>query len=370
MTMLIGDSAEDFINGENYIIPPYYLAKQHYKSHEYGFYDKRPIGIFDSGIGGLTVLKKINQLLPQEDLIYFGDLARLPYGTKSKEAVLQYSLQTVQFLIEQNVKMIVIACNTISAIAGEKLSIICRQYDVALVNIIDAMIYNLESYAEFLQVGNNISGRIPQSKFLNYLVLATPATISSGYYQNLLRKNVPLTGNIYAQSCELLVPIIEEGGLLYDAEGDFDIEGRAIVKSIVTRYLKPFFHDNIDIVILGCTHYPIIKELIQDVVQNNMQNATFTIDQEFDIIDPAESTAHKVKFVLRDLCGSLQVINIIETQESSKEFWGLRNLPDNNGQIKFYITDSRARFIKIASIFLNESISVISNSVELINLLS
>jgi len=289
--------------------------------------DNRPIGIFDSGIGGLTVLKSIHDLLPNETLIYFGDLARIPYGTKSKTAILEYSLQTVDFLIKQNVKMIVIACNTIASTVGEEIAVICKQHSILLVNIIDCVINDYHFQDD--------------NKKSNWLVLATPATINSGYYQRVLQV-MPSVEHVYAQPCELFVPIIEEGTLLYDANDLRNEEGRKIIEAIVLHYLSSFMHSNIDNIILGCTHYPIIGDIIIDVIKQNLYRASLP-----NIIDPADAVARYVKTLL------------IEYQCYSS------NSPH---VIKFYITDSKARFIKIASIFLNKPCQEIEKSVELVSL--
>lgn len=293
--------------------------------------NNRPIGIFDSGIGGLTVLKSIHSLLPHETLIYFGDLARIPYGTKSKAAILEYSLQTVNFLLKQNVKMIVIACNTIASTVGEEIALICKQHDILLVNIIDCVIKDYFSPDDH--------------KKSSWLVLATPATINSGYYQKILQ-DMPSVDYVYAQPCELFVPIIEEGTLLYNIDNLHNKEGREIIELIVSHYLSSFANSKIDNIILGCTHYPIIADIITNVIKR-----IFYHNSSPNIIDPADATAIYVKNLLikNNCCAS--------------------NLSGNiQAEVKFYITDSRARFIKIASIFLNKPCQEIENSVELVSL--
>jgi glutamate racemase len=292
--------------------------------------DNRPIGIFDSGIGGLTVLKSIHYLMPNETLIYFGDLARIPYGTKSKIAILEYSLQTVTFLIKQNVKMIVIACNTIASTVGEEIAIICKTHNILLVNIIDCVINDYHFQDE--------------KKKSNWLVLATPATINSGYYQKVLQE-MPSVEHVYAQPCELFVPIIEEGTLLYDANDLRNEEGRKIIESIVLHYLSSFMNSNIDNIILGCTHYPIIGDIITDVIKQNLYRNSLP-----NIIDPADAVAKHVKELLRQ--HSLTSSHDLLLQKK---------------KIKFYVTDSQARFIKIANIFLNDSYQISPDLVELIS---
>jgi glutamate racemase len=305
-------------------------------------YDNRPIAIFDSGIGGLTVLKEVHQLLPNENIIYFGDLARIPYGTKSSEAIILYSTQAVEFLIKQNVKMIIIACNTISAIAGDVIQNICSAYSIALVNIINSIVNYIEGYAQYFE-----------STYLqNFLILATPATINSGYYQNLLKK-IGLK-SIYAKPCELLVPIIEEGKLIYHDDGKINQPGNNIIQAILYEYLKDLTNSNIHHVILGCTHYPIIEFLITELLVKHKMLA-----DNYSIINPAQEAANNTKFLLRDT---------LIKEKNSQLICGLLNINDYCGNIKFYITDSKARFIKIASIFLNKPCQEIEKSVELVTI--
>jgi glutamate racemase len=316
-------------------------------------HDDRPIGIFDSGIGGLTVVKAVHRLLPYENIIYFGDLARIPYGTKSKEAITEYSLQSVNFLIKQNVKMIVIACNTIASTAGEEIDAICNKYNIVLVNLIDCVVQKLWDLSESkIDINQEI---LKKDQCYNYLILATPATIKSNYYQRLLQV-IPLTGAIYGQACELFVPIIEDGSLLYDELGNINSKGQHIVKEIVVHYLEKFFPINISTIILGCTHYPIITNVIVAVLKEYMINNQCSADSELEypeIIDPAIVVAHRVKFLLQGLVNSTYLC----LQQNSS---------DSQGAVKFYITDAKERFIKIASIILEQSRQTISDHVAVI----
>ncbi|MBQ9267658.1 MAG: glutamate racemase [Clostridia bacterium] len=190
--------------------------------------DNRPIGIFDSGVGGLTVLKEYLKELPNENYIYFGDTARLPYGSKSKNTIVEFSKQITEFLISQNVKLIVIACGTASAIAYQDL---VKSFDLPIIDI--------------------ISPTAKAVKDSSIGVIATKATIKSQAWENEIHQYSPHT-KIHSIACPLFVPIVEEG--FADSE---------IAKLAVKEYLSAFEKSDITSLILGCTHYPILKNTIQ-----------------------------------------------------------------------------------------------------------
>ena len=198
--------------------------------------DNRPIGIFDSGLGGLTVLQEYLKQMPNEDYIYFGDNARVPYGSKSKETIIEYSRQIVKFLISKNVKMIIIACGTASANAYDALK---AEFDIPIQTVID-----------------------PTAKSItdtNIGVIATASTINSRAWENSILKYNP-NCQISSKSCPLFVPIVEE-----------KLVNTEISKLAVKMYLKDFLDKNIQNLILGCTHYPIlmsdIKEFLPDTIK-------------------------------------------------------------------------------------------------------
>lgn len=192
---------------------------------------ERPIGIFDSGLGGLTVFKEMRRLLPGEDLVYFGDTARVPYGTKSKEAVISFSKEIAGFLAARGVKMIVIACNTASSLALEEVRKAVR---VPVIGVIEP--------GARAALGAAPAGRI--------LVTGTAATVASGAYRKAISKLAP-GAFVVEKACPLFVPLVEEGWC-----------GKKVTELVAAEYLAPFRNRGFDTVILGCTHYPLLKKMI------------------------------------------------------------------------------------------------------------
>lgn len=191
------------------------------------------IGMFDSGIGGLTVMQKVREVLPQESIVYFGDTARIPYGGKSRETLIRYSIESSIFLFEQNIKVLVIACNTAASAAMSKL---CSVFNIPIIGVIEP------GAAKAVNVTRN----------QRIAVLATKATIHSGAYEKEIQKLQP-TATVFSIACPLFVPFVEEGMLDHPCT-------RAIVK----EYLAPLKNQGIDTVVLGCTHYPLLRHLVQE----------------------------------------------------------------------------------------------------------
>jgi glutamate racemase len=219
----------------------------------------QPIGIFDSGIGGLTVASAIHKILPQESLVYFGDTAHLPYGDKSKDLIAQFALQITRFLLEEkHCKAIVIACNTASAAAYEPLR---DQYKglIPVINVIDPMIEAVISDDSIQKLG----------------IIATKTTIGSGVYQEKLTRRKP-TLPFAAMATPLLASMIEEG--FYD---------NSISEAVLENYLRDPLLDQIDALVLACTHYPLIKNQINKVYQNKVK-----------LFDSAEVVALKLQSIL------------------------------------------------------------------------
>ena len=254
----------------------------------------RPIGIFDSGIGGLTVLKEISKILPEEDLVYFGDTARVPYGSKSRETVIKFSIQDADFLVRQNVKMIVVACNTSSSLSLQTLK---RRYDIPVVGVIKPGAVKAAAMTKRLKVG----------------VIGTKATISSGVYDREI-KNVNGRINVVAASCPLFVPLVEEGWLKTD-----------ITEMSAHRYLDPLRKKGIDTIVLGCTHYPLLRPVIRRFFGDDVC-----------IVDSARQTAWSVRDILR------------------KNGIGKTG---GRGTYRFYVSDEPGLFKKIGSRFLGSRIS-------------
>lgn len=195
--------------------------------------DNRAIGIFDSGLGGLTVLAAIKKKFPNENLIYFGDTARVPYGSKSRETVIRYSLEIQDFLVEQNVKMIVVACNTASSHALDEMR---KRYDIPVIGVVEPGV---------LALTNNHHG------VNRAAVIATRSTIKSGSYDAAMKRVNPEV-YLYSKACPLLVPLIEEG-----------FTDRKATEMIIREYLDEIVREDIQYIILGCTHYPLIKGIIE-----------------------------------------------------------------------------------------------------------
>lgn len=252
--------------------------------------DKRPIGIFDSGVGGLTVFKKIRELLPCEDLIYFGDTARVPYGGKSIAVIKNYSSEIASFLAKLEIKMLVVACNTASAMA---LSHLKKQLSIPVIGVIEPGVRAAVKAADGNLVG----------------VIGTRGTINSQAYQNRI-KRLRSDIEVMAGPCPLLVPIVEEN--IVDTE---------IAKLAIDMYLKEFKRRNVSSLILACTHYPLLKSQISAYLGAKVV-----------LIDSAHETAHEVKDVLK-----ARRINSADGQA---------------GLNRFFVSDSPEAFVKIGEKFL------------------
>ena len=198
--------------------------------------NNRPIGMFDSGIGGITVLKEYLKLFTNEKFIYYADTKNIPYGNKSKEQIIEYSKKIVEFFISKNVKAIVIACGTVSSLAYDYL---IEHYDIPIFNIIDPLVKNIQ--------------------YKNIGVIATQASIKSHVWENKIHKYNQDT-NIYPVACPLLVPLAEKG--LYKT---------FISKIIIKKYLEGFKDKNIECLVLGCTHYPLFNKFIQNELGDNIK---------------------------------------------------------------------------------------------------
>jgi len=193
------------------------------------------IGLFDSGIGGLTVMKEVAHHLPHENLIYLGDTAHIPYGEKSKDAIIQYTIENIKFLLKQKIKLLILACHTASCHA---LPIIQKELSIPVFGVIDA------GLQEILSIG-------PKS---NIAILGTTSTIESGIYQSLIRKS-DMDIKIYPIACPLFVPLIEEEPLNDNA-----------ILSAAQKYLKELKDKTVDAAFLACTHYPLIRSTLQNIL--------------------------------------------------------------------------------------------------------
>lgn len=262
--------------------------------------NERPIGVFDSGVGGLTVYRALERTLPpNQSLIYLGDTARVPYGTRSADTVTRYSLEAAGFFATHRVRLLVVACNTVSAVAMDPLA---AALDVPVIGVIGPGARHA--------VGQTRSGRIG--------VIGTRATVNSGAYTRAIRELLP-TAEVLSQACPLFVPLAEEGW----AEDD-------VTRRVAQRYLAPLIEANIDTLVLGCTHYPLLREILGAVMGPSVT-----------LIDSAEAVAAEVCDRLnpgRDASAVPQVANAARTEPH------------------FFVTDAPGPFQGVAERFLGRPI--------------
>ena len=214
------------------------------------------IGIFDSGIGGLTVVKSVMERIPGYDIIYFGDTARTPYGTKSADTVIKYSVENIDFLLQYGAKLVVMACNTASSVAAKR---VAETFDVPIFEVVTPATEQAVKSSVKSVVG----------------VIGTRATVKSGMYEKKI-KNMKPDAKVYSVACPLLVPLVEEGWMK-----------KPETKMIVKKYLLPLKVRQIDTLILGCTHYPLLKAIIQRKIGKKVR-----------VIDSSIAVAEKVKSFL------------------------------------------------------------------------
>ena len=253
-----------------------------------------PIGVFDSGIGGLTVVRELIQQLPNESIIYFGDTARVPYGPKSPDTVQRYSREIVSYLKGEGVKALVVACNTATAHA---LPALREEFDFPIIGVI----------------GPGARAAVAATKKKKVGVIGTAGTIRSGAYEKAIRKLLPDV-EVVTQACALFVPLIEEGWV--DTEP---------TRAIARNYLAPMVSSEVDTLVLGCTHYPLMKTVIGNVVGRDVR-----------LIDSAQETAR-------------------ETGERLREN-GIVNESPNNAQYRFISSDAPDTFLTMAQRFLGSAI--------------
>lgn len=251
-----------------------------------------PIGVFDSGVGGLTVAREIMRQMPNERIVYFGDTARVPYGSKSGETILKYSQQIVRFLLEQDVKAIAVACNTASAYALESLE---KTTPVPIIGVI--------------KPGAKTAAQATRNGKIG--VIGTEGTISSGIYPSYIRELQP-QAKVLGKACPLFVPLVEEG-LWEDPVTD----------EIARRYLTELMDEGIDTLILGCTHYPLIRKTIGRIV-----------GEEVTLVNPAYETAMELKELLA---------------ENDLLAEGRPALGSGENQYRFYVSDMAQKFIRFAN---------------------
>jgi glutamate racemase len=254
--------------------------------------------MFDSGMGGLTVYDALKKALPHESIVYFGDTARLPYGEKSAETVVRYSIENAIFLLEHHIKILVVACNTAASVSMDKLR---KIFNIPMIDVIEP------GAEKAVQVSQ--SGRIG--------VLATKGTIHSNAYQNLIRKLRP-GAHVVSVPCPLLVPLIEEGLIAHPA-----------TRSLLQDYLSPLIEERVDTIMLGCTHYPSLRSMIQEIVGQHVQ-----------IVDSASSCAQKVSYIL--------------------DQHGLKNPSQEAVSHRFFVSDNPDKFRSLSKYFTDVEIPCVS----------
>lgn len=255
---------------------------------------RKPIGVFDSGIGGLTVAKEIMDILPNEDIVYFGDTARVPYGNKSKETIVKFSLQISRFLETKDVKAIVIACNTASAFALEAVK---DKFNIPIIGVI--------SPGARAAVKNTVNNKIG--------IIGTEGTVSSGAYSKKI-SSIRNDFEIFSTACPLFVPIAEEGW-----------SEKRVSYMIAEEYLDSIKALGIDTLVMGCTHYPLLNKVVQDVMGEKVA-----------LINPAKETALELKEAL--------------------EYLKIKNTDEKIGSHKYYVSDNSSKFKKVGEMFLNKEI--------------
>ena len=250
---------------------------------------QKPIGVFDSGIGGLTVLRELLDRLPGESFVYFGDTARVPYGNKSAQTVRRFSSENVKLLLERGVKMVVVACNTATADALPQLQ---SEFDLPIIGVIDP----------------GVRAAIAATRNRHIGVIGTPGTIRSAAYQNGILALMP-DARVHSKACPLFVPLAEEGWT--DTE---------VTRLVVEEYLKPYTALQIDTLVLGCTHYPLLKPAIASLLGDGVT-----------LVDSAFETAREVAVVLRER-------KLVSTADSAR--------------FDIILSDTSPTFAEIASRFL------------------
>lgn len=267
--------------------------------------DTRPIGVFDSGMGGLTAMRQMVRLLPGEDIVYFGDTGRVPYGGRSAETIVRYARQDVAFLKSFDLKAIVIACGTVSATA---LDVLRRENGIPILGVVEPAAEAAVKATKNLRVG----------------VVGTKATIRTGAYEAAIKKRLP-DARFVARACPLLVPLVEEGRV---SRGD------CVTERVVEEYFAPVKAEDVDAVVLGCTHYPLLRDIISDYMGANVT-----------LIDTGEQAARAIAALLggRDLL----------------------NDPEREGERRYFASDSAADFAATASLFLGADIAACAERVDI-----
>ena len=248
-----------------------------------------PVGVFDSGVGGLTVAREISRQLPNENIVYFGDTARVPYGSKSQNTIIRFSEQIIRFLKTKQVKAIVIACNTASAYALEAVR---NEFDIPIIGVIEP--------------GARVAAEATRNKRVG--VIGTVGTVDSGIHAACLKK-LDQEITVIGKACPLFVPLVEEGWL-HDP----------VTMEVTARYLQEFKDKKVDTLILGCTHYPLIRSTIREFM-----------GEEVRLVNPAYETALDLRELLREM-------DLVSRGKEQEEF-----------PYRFYVSDLAEKFKAFAN---------------------
>jgi glutamate racemase len=254
-----------------------------------------PLGVFDSGVGGLTVVRSLMERLPFESIHYFGDTARVPYGVKSVETIAHYTTQIAEFLLEKQVKLLIVACNTMAAVASQ---VVRDLSPVPVLDVIEAGALNALAATKNRRIG----------------VIGTPTTVNSNAYGRAIHQIEP-DARVVSQACALFVPLVEEGWL-----------DHPVTRMTAQEYLKPILAEKIDTMVLGCTHYPLLKPLLADVAGPGVA-----------LVDSADAMAEQAASLLSDL-------DLHTTSRTAADY-------------HFYVTDVPLRFQTIGERFLGRSLN-------------
>ena len=269
--------------------------------------DARPIGVFDSGLGGLTAVHSLWKILPEENLIYFGDTARVPYGGRSKETILKYARQDVRFLRSFDLKAILIACGTVTTTSLDTLQ---AENDLPIVGVVEPTCRRALLVTQTKKVG----------------MIATLASVRSGAYEATLRRLDP-TVEVICKPCPLFVPLVENGRFR---------RGDIVIETVAREYLEPLKDTGIDTLILGCTHYPLLTDIIGDIMGPGVT-----------LVSAGEESAFELKRMLKAD--------------------GLRADESRQGESEFYVSDRAEDFENIASVFLQENLRHTARRIDIDN---
>ncbi len=257
--------------------------------------DSRPIGVFDSGLGGLTAVRQLRRIMPSEHIIYFGDTSRVPYGNRSADTILKYARQDLRFLRSFDLKAAVIACGTVSS---NCLGTLQQENDIPIVGVVEPAVRRAAAVTENRRVG----------------LIATRASVSSGAYQRLFRRDHPDIA-LFAKACPLFVPLVEEGRFR---------PGDVVIETVAAEYLAELKEWGVDTLVLGCTHYP----LLEDVIAGEMGPTV-------SLVDVGCESAYEIKRQLKSMD---------------------RLAPEGAGHVDYYASDRPADFQRLAASFLREDL--------------